>query len=89
MRGGIDSIHFGKSSLPPSIFILEQQTVSHMKAKMWHPIKVAEVEIRASGGRRSGQGPGKNKFDQKFWYLQFLSYTNVIHLKRKLSTIVI
>ena len=43
----------------------------------------------ASGGRWSGQGPGEKKFDQKFWNLQILSYTNVIHLKRKLITIVI
>ena len=35
------------------------------------------------------QGPVEKKFDQKFWNLQFLSYTNVIHLKRKLRTIVI
>jgi hypothetical protein len=33
-------------------------------------IKVTEVKIRATGGRGSGQGPGKN-------------YTNVIHLNPK------
>ena len=30
------------------------------------PIEVAEVKIAASGGPRSGQGPVKKKFDQKF-----------------------
>ena len=35
-------------------------------AKIWYPIEVAEVEIAASEGRRSGQGPGEKKFDQKF-----------------------
>ena len=57
--------------------------------KIWYPIEVAEVEIAASGGRRSGQGPGEKKFDQKFWNRQFLSYKNIIYLKRKLRTIVI
>ena len=57
--------------------------------KIWYPIEVAEFEIRALEDRRSGQGPGKKKFDQKFLNMQFLSYTNVIHLKRKLRTIVI
>jgi hypothetical protein len=28
--GGIDSIHFGKCSLTPPNFILEQQTVSYI-----------------------------------------------------------
>ena len=28
--------------------------------------EVAEVEIAASEGRRSGQGPGEKKIDQKF-----------------------
>ena len=72
----------------------DQQTVSHMKAdilkfKIWYLIEVAEVEIAASGGRQSGQGPDKKEFDQKFWNQQFLSYKSVIHLKRKLRTIVI
>jgi hypothetical protein len=31
----------------------------------WYPIEVAEVEIEVSGGRRSGQGPGKIRFDKK------------------------
>ena len=35
-------------------------------SKIWYPIEVAEVEIVASEGRRSGQGPGEKKFDQKF-----------------------
>ena len=65
MRGGADSIHFGKRSLTPPNFILEQQTESHMKAEVyaeiWYPIEVAEVEIAASGGRRSGQGPDEKK----------------------------
>ena len=39
------------------IFILNHQTVSHLK--------VDEVEIAASGGCQSGQGPGEKKFDQK------------------------
>ena len=50
---------------------------------------MAEVEFAASGGRRSGQGPDEKKIDQKSWNRQFLSYKNVIHLKRKLITIVI
>ena len=33
---------------------------------MWYPIKVDEVEIEVSGGRQSGQGPGKKMFEQKF-----------------------
>ena len=48
--------------------------------------EVLQVEIGASEGRQSGQGPGKKKFDKKFWNLQFLSYTNVIHLKKKAET---
>ena len=56
-------------------------------AKIWYPIEVSEVEIAASRGRRSGKGPGEKKFHQKFWNLQFLSYTNIINLKRKLRTI--
>ena len=58
-------------------------------AKIWYPIEVAEVKIAASGGRRTGQGPIEKKVWSKFWNLQFLSYTNIIHLKRKLRTIFI
>ena len=54
-------------------------------AKVWYPIEVVEVQIAASGGCWSGQGPGEKKFDKKFWNLQFLSHTNIIHLKRKLG----
>ena len=61
----------------------------HMKssAKIWYSIEVAEVEIVDLRGRRIGQGRGGEKFDQKLWNLQFLSYTNIIHLKRKQRTI--
>ena len=63
-------------------------------ANIWYPIEmgpieIAEVEIAASGGRWIGQGQGEKQIDKKFCNLQFLSYTNVIHLKRKLRTIVI
>ena len=30
-------------------------------AKIWYPIEVGGVEIAASRGLRSGQGPGENK----------------------------
>ena len=33
--GGADSIHFGKRTVTPPNFILEQQTVSHMKAEVF------------------------------------------------------
>ena len=33
--GGADSIHFGKRNVTPPNFILEQQTVSHMKAEVF------------------------------------------------------
>ena len=49
-------------------------------AKIWYPIEVAEFEIAASEGHRSGKGPDEKKFDQKFWNTQFLSYKNVIYL---------
>ena len=56
-----------KRSITPLNAFLEQQTGSHMKAEVFsYPIEVAEVEIAASEGRRSGQGPGEKKFDQKF-----------------------
>ena len=60
MGGGIQSI-LKKCSVTPPNFILEQQTVSHMKAEIWYPIEVAEVEIRASGGRRICLCPSKKK----------------------------
>ena len=49
-------------------------------AKIWYPIEVAEVEIAASGGRRSGQVPGdkkliKNSEIRNFWATQTL-YTS-------------
>ena len=34
-RGGAESAHFGKRSLTPPNFILEQQTESHMKAEVF------------------------------------------------------
>ena len=34
-RGGAESAHFGKRSLTPPNFILEQQTESHMKADIF------------------------------------------------------
>ena len=48
--------------------------------KIWYPIEVAEVEIAASGGRRSGQGPGeknsiKNSEIGNFWATKTL-YTS-------------
>ena len=33
-------------------------------AKIWYATEVAEVKIRASGGRGSGQGPGEKKFNK-------------------------
>ena len=47
---------------------------------MWYPNEVAEVEIAASGGRRSGQVPGekklfKNSEIRNFWATQML-YTS-------------
>ena len=44
-------------------------------AKVWYLIEVAEVEIAVLRGGRSGQGPGKKKFDQKnseIWATQML-----------------
>ena len=64
----------------------KQYLLWKLKAKIWYSIEVTEVEIAVSGGRRRGQGPGEKKFDPKFWNLQFSSYTNVIHFKRKLRT---
>ena len=34
-------------------------------AKIWYHIEVPEVEIAASGGHQSGEGPGEKKFHQK------------------------
>ena len=47
-------------------------------ADISYPIEVAEVEIAASGGCRSGQVPDEKKIDKELGNLQFLSYTNII-----------
>ena len=97
--GGDQSVPFSDNGLwwPQFSFKLHKQyliwKLTYL-AKIWYPIEmgpieIAEVEIAASGGRRSGQGPGEKKFDQKFGNPQILSYTNIIHLKRKLRTIFI
>ncbi len=60
--GGLIQSILEKRTLTPSNFILEQQTVFHMKAEVFcYPIEVAEVEIGASGGRQSGRGQGIKK----------------------------
>ena len=72
------------------LFTIQAFTITRVtSAKIWYPIKVAEVEIAASGGRRSSQGPGEKKFDQKFWNPQFFFFSYVINLKRKLRKIII
>ena len=67
-QAGVDSAHFGKRSLTPPNFILEQQTVSHLTSstKILCSIEVAEIEIRTLGGLHSDQGPGEKYFDKKF-----------------------
>ena len=64
-RGWANWAHFGKCSVTPPNFILEQQQYLIWKvgslAKIWYHIKVAEVEIKASGGCQSGQGLGVKK----------------------------
>ena len=60
MRGGGQILPFLRILTPPN-FILKQQTECYIKAKIWYPIEVAEVEIAASGGRWSGQVPGEKK----------------------------
>ena len=59
-----------------------------MKAKIQYPIEVIEVQIAASGGHQSAEGPGKKKLMKNSEICNFLSYANLIHLKRKLRTIV-
>ena len=39
--------------------------------EIWYPIEVNEIEIVATGGPQSGQGPGEKMFDQKLSYLLF------------------
>ena len=58
---GLLGIHFDAAV----VFVTSQTLYSDW---LWPycAIEVAEVEIAASGGCRSGQGPGEKKFDQKF-----------------------
>ena len=89
---GVDSIHFGKTKCKPPNFISEQQTESHMKAEVFsfNLIPYWVCWGWNCGLTRPPNRPGsrQKKINQKFWNLQFLSYTNIIHLKRKLKKIV-
>ena len=91
--GGVDSTHFGKCTVTPPNFILEQQTESYMKAEVFRQnlITYRGCWDWNCGLGRSPKWPRsrRKKIDKKSWNQQFLRYKNVIHLKRKLRTIVI
>ena len=61
--GGPESAHFGKRSLTPPNFILEQQTESHMKAEVfsWNLIPYWGCWGWNCGLRRSPKWPGSRR----------------------------
>ena len=73
------------------IFILDQPTASlencYLQLKFETLLRLLRLKLLSREVAEVARVQEK-KVDQKFWNLQFLSYTNVIHLKRKLRTIV-
>ena len=72
------SINIGKHSLSPPHIQLKFDTLLRLlrlRLRTWEVAEVASDQVK--------------KVDRKYWNLLFLSYTNIIHLKRKLRTIFI
>jgi hypothetical protein len=86
---GAVSRHFGERSLNPPLF--HSNSISyeswHIQLKFDTHLRLLRLKLRSREVAEVARVQVKKKFDQKFWNLQFLRYTNIIHLKRKLRTI--
>ena len=89
-RRGVESTHFGKRTLPPPHF--HSRPTNSISYESWHMLLKFGIGCwgwNCSLGRSPKWPRSRWTFNQKSWNWQFLSYKNIIHLKRKLTTIVI
>ena len=61
----------------------------HIPLKFHTLLRLLGLKLRPREVAEVARVQEKKKIDQKFWNLQFLSYTNFIHIKRKLRPIFI
>ena len=91
--GGWNPPILGKRSLnPPQFHSRPTNSVSYkswgIQLKFDTLLRLLRLKLRPQEAAEVARFQAK-KIDQKFWNPQFLSYTNVIHLKRKLRKIII